>query len=174
MRSGGKLTLAFLVLWCRSSAITKGFADEAASEQELLEEVEFELKVTGEQLSWVAAHGAMEEGEQVADVDAEQMHLAEQLAMPEKSWPAVSSKPSRFEESGKLSRCFPLALPMGIADMWDERDIDVAPHEWVQHELRKAAGLSLHGAREHREVWAYVNTVLLTELAVRAGLCSGT
>ena len=62
MRSGGKLTLGFLVSWCRSSAITKGFADEAVSEHQLLEEVEFELKVTGEQLSWVAAHGTMEEG----------------------------------------------------------------------------------------------------------------
>ena len=57
----------------------------------------------------------------MADVDAEQMHLAEQLVMPEKSWPAVSSKPGLFKDSGKFARCFPLSLPMGIADMWDER-----------------------------------------------------
>ena len=45
----------------------------------------------------------MEGDQHVADVDAEQMHLAEQLAMPEKSWPAVSSKPGPFKDSGKFA-----------------------------------------------------------------------
>ena len=54
---------------------------------------------------------------------------------------------------------------MGIADLYDERPVPVSPAEWVQHMLRYFTGQFVSSRREHRVVWAMVNTVLLSEAA---------
>jgi hypothetical protein len=52
---------------------------------------------------------------------------------------------------------------MGLADLYDDRCRDVSAPEWVQHLLRHASGMFVQGLRGHREVWAFVNTLLLQE-----------
>ena len=52
---------------------------------------------------------------------------------------------------------------MGVPDLFDERTFKVSPAEWGQHLLRYHTGQFVDGFREHRVVWAIVNTVLMSE-----------
>ena len=54
---------------------------------------------------------------------------------------------------------------MGVADLHDSRTWTVSPAEWVQHILRLSTGQFVDSRREHRVIWAMVNTVLLSEAA---------
>ena len=56
---------------------------------------------------------------------------------------------------------------MGIGDAHDPRPREVTQHEHAQHMLRLYNGQCVAGARQHRLVWALVNSVLLEESAGR-------
>ena len=80
-------------------------------------------------------------------------------------WPTVDTEPTAPRDVGRFPKSFPLEFPMGIADLYDSRPVPVTPAEWAQHLLRYWTGQFVSSAREHRVVWAMVNTVLLSEAA---------
>jgi len=164
LADGGKVTIPFLVLWCRSQKDLAEFAADDVECQDLADEVEAEMRIVSEHFL-MSARGCMEAAPESNDVEAEALHLAESLAAPEVGWPRVAEEPTAYKATGRFTRALPLSFPMGVADMYDIRHHAVTEAEWVQHMFRHAAGLCVQGLRGHREVWAFVNTILLQEAA---------
>ena len=79
------------------------------------------------------------------------------------SFPGVAEEPTLPRAHGRLCKAFPLDLPMGVGDLYEERPKDVTPFEHAQHLLRLSTGHCVSSARQHRLVWALVNGVLLSE-----------
>ena len=55
-------------------------------------------------------------------------------------WPRVHDQAAQFRGAGRFAKAFPLRFPMGIADLYDERSLEVSPMEWLQHMLRYWTG----------------------------------
>ena len=92
-----------------------------------------------------------------ATEDAETHDYAEALAY---GWPSVHDEPTLPRAPGRFAKSFPLKFPMGIADLYDARDIPVTPAEYVQHVFRLPWTWGPHG---ERLAWALLDTVLLAE-----------
>jgi len=161
----GRLTIPFLVLWCQGQVGLTAFeAEESGLNYAIEDELEMELRVAAEHFSGSTSRGCMEAAPESDDVEAQSRRLAESLAAPEEPWPRVSDVPTPFRARGRFSKALPLSFPMGIADMYDQRLLDdVSGAQWVQHMLRHSSGMCVQGLRGHREVWAFVNTLLLEE-----------
>ena len=97
-------------------------------------------------------------GRTAAEEDAEAEQVAERLAY---GWPDVDDEPTNPRLAGRFAKSFPLLYPMGVADMHDERDVKVSPHEYVQHMMRLP--WTWETSQGPRLLWALVNTVLLHE-----------
>jgi hypothetical protein len=80
-------------------------------------------------------------------------------------WPSVEQEATLPRNVGRFPKSFPVDFPMGIADLYDDRLWKVSPWEWAQHMLRYWTGHFVSKRREHRVVWAIVNTVLMHEAA---------
>ena len=82
-------------------------------------------------------------------------------------WPLVRDVPVDFRAQGRFAKAFPLRFPMGTADLFDARPVEVPPQEWLQHMLRYWTGHFVKSQGGQRVVWAMVNTVLVMEASKR-------
>ena len=81
-----------------------------------------------------ASSGAVAESfATAATEDAEAQELAESLAY---GWPAVHDEPTLPRAPGRFAKSFPLKFPMGVADLYEERDVPMTPAEYTQHLFR--------------------------------------
>ena len=101
------------------------FLNDALSFEEHCEQVHTELCVTAEQFPTEHWKGVMEGSEDVEDVEAQNLEVAQSVAFPEENRPRVRDIPTPIGAAGRFARCFPLCFPMGIADMYDSRPISV-------------------------------------------------
>ena len=57
-------------------------------------------------------------------------------------WPSQDVVPVPLREKGRFAKAFPLEFPMGIADLYDEKECawKLTAAEWVQHLMRYRTG----------------------------------
>ena len=104
------------------------------------------------------AAGAVAQGDgNAASAEADAEEYAQSLAY---GWPGVHDEPTQPRSPGRVAKSFPLKCPMGVADLFGERDISATSAEYVQHLVRLPWTC---GPRGGRLAWALVNTVLLQE-----------
>ena len=155
----------WLVAWWfrQASQMGDAFEVDGMSDLETLEEhVRFEIFVLEAHDLNVLGSAAMENEVVSEDPGEKALQVAQSVVY---GWPSAESEPVSAKDVGRFPKAFPLEFPMGIADLYDRRTWTVSPAEWVQHMLRLSTGQFVDGRREHRVVWAMVNTVLLAEAA---------
>ena len=142
----------------RAGALTLAEGEGVVAEREDLESRVLEEIVAAAGMFGDGARGTVQQGERTAaaeEADAED--YARSLAY---GWPAVHDEPTLPRAPGRFAKSFPLKFPMGIADLHDDRPIEVSAAEYVQHLFRLPWTWGPHG---DRLAWALVNTVLLQE-----------
>ena len=130
------------------------------SDEEVEDTSRFELCSVEQFFASHGSGGALEEGVETGDVEAEAVRVAQSIIH---GWPAVAKDPVPARDVGRFPRAHPLEFPMGIADLEDPRFKHVSPPEWAQHLFRYHTGQFVNGLRGHRVVWAITNAVLLWE-----------
>ena len=153
----------WLLAWWLKAHIGDGFAVDGAVDLDTLEDqVRMEINVAEAHDGAVGATGAMETDALGEDPGEAALKQAQTLVY---GWPSVEQEATLPRNVGRFPKSFPLDFPTGIADLYDDRLWKVAPWEWAQHMLRYWTGHFVSKRREHRVVWAIVNTVLMHEAA---------
>jgi len=162
----GSITPLGLAEWIRRHVgpSVEALSCKEESVEELAEHLVMEIAVAAGHSGGVYNTGTREVKRQGEDVEEETKQTADELIA---GWPRVHAEPRAVRSRGRFAKSFPLQFPMGIADLYDDRPIEVSPEEWVQHMLRYWTGQFVRSRSGHRVVWAAVNTVLILEACKR-------
>ena len=114
----------------RSRALSLADGEGEAVEREELEDRLLEEIVGAAGMFGDGARGAVQQGERNAVAqEADAQDFAQSLAY---GWPTVHDEPTLPRAPGRFAKSFPLKFPMGIADLHDDRPIQVSVAEYVQ------------------------------------------
>ena len=141
-----------------------GSGGQGVAEENVVDEVLHELTIAARFKGGDDDRGCVKEPVELADAEEEALRSAERLVY---GWPSRNDEPTGVRSAGRFAKAFPLDFPMGIGDLYEDRQRKVPVDVWVQHLLRYKTGHFVGGLRGQRVLWAMVNCLLLSEARAR-------